>query len=156
MSNQVIEATGKPCAVCPWRIANQGTPHPDGWYTKANLRRLWSKLRRGDMMTCHATDHLNPVPEGYKSVPEATPTRECSGAIIVQQREFMRMQGHFDAGGNLASYRRENPLGLTRDGALTIMGDALVVYPGETPRVRPNLNQPGIGVPDLPAWEPVG
>lgn len=148
----VIEATGKPCTVCPWRTANQGKPHPHGWYTVANLRRLWSKLRRGEMMTCHATDPSNPIPEGYKAVPEAATTRECSGAIIVQQREFMRLQEHLLKGGTLASYRKVSPRGLTREGAVEIMGDALFAYPGQTKRIKPNLNQAGIGHPDL-TWD---
>lgn len=150
--SRVIEATGKPCAVCPWRTANQGQPHPGGWYTRANLRRLWSKLRRGDMMTCHATDPTNPVPDGYRAVPAGTTTRECTGALIVQQREVMRLQAHLEAGGTIGSYRRASPMGLTKAGAIEIVGNALITYPGQTQRIKPDLNTPGVGHPDL-TWD---
>lgn len=61
-ARKVAEAsTAGPCAQCPWRTSNQGKRHPDGWYTKANLRRLWAGLRRGERMTCHPTDPANPV-----------------------------------------------------------------------------------------------
>ena len=56
-------AAKSPCQACPWRVENHGKRHPDGWYTKANLRRLWSGIRRGEEMSCHPTDPSNPVSE---------------------------------------------------------------------------------------------
>jgi hypothetical protein len=35
-----------------------------GWYTKANLQRLWAGMRRGEDMTCHPTDPDKPGPSG--------------------------------------------------------------------------------------------
>lgn len=71
-----------PCGSCPWLVSNQGKPHPDGWYTRANRRRLWSGLRQGEHMTCHSTDPDNPQPSdgSGKPIPEDTATRVCAGA----------------------------------------------------------------------------
>lgn len=143
----VTPAASAACKQCPWRLSNQGTRHPDGWYTKANLRRLWSKLRRGDSMTCHPTDPANPIPEGARPVPEGTTTRECTGALVLQQREFMVVQAHLtaDPPGGLGNYRRERPSGLTKIGAVAVMEEAVFGGP------RPNLGDPDIGYEPL-AW----
>lgn len=57
------QAAPHACSACPWRLANQGKRHPDGWYAKANLSRLWSRLRRGEAMSCHPSDPNNEVSE---------------------------------------------------------------------------------------------
>lgn len=144
-----------PCSACPWRTANQGTRHPHGWYTKANLRRLWSGLRRGERMTCHPTDPDNLVPEGGRAVPEHVATRECTGALILVQRELQRINDDVLAGGNLTAYRRDNPKGLTREGmavhfANLQWGGAL---PGTLPMAKPNLNDTEVAYAELTPWE---
>lgn len=115
----VQPALKNPCKDCPWRTSNHGRRHKDGWFTKANRTRLWAKLRRGESMTCHMTDQDNPVPEGYKTVPENATTHECAGALILQQREFDKFQS--DCGGDLPTYRKLWPKGLTRDGLMMIV-----------------------------------
>ena len=93
-----VEPAGEtPCAECPWRTVNQGKRHPDGWYNRANLKRLWNKLRRGDMMSCHPTDPRNPVSvhaalKGQRMAKLGATPRECAGALILQQRELMIYQ----------------------------------------------------------------
>lgn len=138
----VVPAAETPCAQCPWRTENQGKRHPDGWYTKANRTRLWSKLRRGEAMTCHPTDPTNPIPEGARAVPDGTTTRECTGAIILQQREVMVVQ---DMEVDMKRYRRERPRGMTREGFGEILARAVfggVPVIGGQKMTLPDLNQP--------------
>lgn len=87
-------AASKACSACPWRRSNQGKPHPDGWYTKKNLTRLWAGLRSADApgMSCHPTDSDNPVPEGHATVPEGVEKRECAGSLLIVQRELKRFE----------------------------------------------------------------
>ena len=141
-----------PCQACPWRTANHGKRHPDGWYTKANARRLWAKLRTGDSMSCHPTDPRNPVSDkakeaGYREAPGHAEVHECIGAIILQEREVMALQASKD----LATYRRTRTRGMTTEGLWTIASRAVF---GGTMLVReiarPNLNEP-VSVPDAPA-----
>jgi hypothetical protein len=108
-----------PCSACPWRTANHGNRHPGGWYTKANRRRLWAGMRRGEAMTCHPTDPANPVPEGWPCPPADTVTRECAGFQILVMREMSlieRMVKSIPARLVFAQYRRIRPRGLTRQG----------------------------------------
>lgn len=151
-------AAPTPCVHCPWRPSNQGKRHPDGWYTKANLQRLWAQLRRGERMSCHPTDPGNPVSEraqaaGYRPAPVHSRVRECTGALVIQQREFMLLQD--GCGADLARYRRERPKGLTRDGILQLLERAVFGGSplGGTTMTRPDLSQPDVGVPWLD-WAP--
>lgn len=112
------------CAHCPWRRSNQGKPHPDGWYTKKNLRRLWAGLRSGEApgMTCHPTDPNNPVPEGTKPVPADVETRECYGALLLVARELRVVDQLEKAGvgrGLYAAYHQMRPRGFTKRGAFS-------------------------------------
>lgn len=152
----VHPAAKTPCRDCPWRLANQGKRHPDGWYTKTNLRRLWTRLRDGDPMTCHPTDPENPVPEGWRSAPVDAKTRECAGALILQQREFMRWQD--DCFGNLKVYRRLHVRGLTIEGIWAIASRAVlhnvpILGVGGPEMSKPNLNDAEVGYEPLGAWE---
>lgn len=144
------------CAHCPWRTSNQGKRHAGHWYTKANLRRLWGGLRRGESMTCHPTDPNNPVPDGMKPVPANARTSECTGALILQQRELMRFQkiANTDPDDALRAYRRAFPRGMTREGLGAIVSRGVF---GGTPfggaaMSKPNLNDADIGHPDLQPW----
>lgn len=107
-----IKAMEAPCAACPWRASNQGKPHPHGWYSKKNLRRLWAGLRSGKApgMTCHPTDPDNEVPEGHRPAPEGNDARECAGALILVQRELKLLEK--DPKG----YLKARPGGLTKAG----------------------------------------
>jgi len=85
-----MEPMTQACSSCPWRKSNQGKPHPDGWYSRKNLQRLWSGLRTSAApgMTCHPTDVNNPVPEGHKCPKEGTKPQECAGALLLVTREL--------------------------------------------------------------------
>lgn len=148
---KVEPAAETPCAQCPWRTANHGKRHPDGWYTKANLSRLWAQLRRGEAMTCHPTDPTNPLPPGARKVPETTTTRQCTGAIILQQRELMRLQRC----ESLTDYRRQRPRGLTVAGIGQLLERAVLggVWPGTVAWPKPDLNQP-VSHDPLGEWTP--
>lgn len=147
-----------PCAACPWRVSNQSKRHPDGWYTKANLARLWAGLRRGEDMSCHPTDRDNPVSQqaaaaGYRAAPAHATKRECIGAQILKQREFMRLQD--DCHAHVALYRQEHPKGLTRDGVLAMVNRA--VFGGSPLAAKlptPDLNEPDVAYPPVGTWEP--
>lgn len=156
----VAPATQHPCVPCPWRTANQGKRHPAGWYTKANLRRLWAGLRRGEDMSCHPTDPRNPVPAGTRPVPEKATTLECAGSLILKQRELKRFQRLVldNPGGDpFKLYRQQHPRGLTRAGLLAVVQRAMfggMPVIGGLEMTRPNLNEPGVSGPDLPDWDP--
>ena len=159
----IREAASSPCRACPWRTANHGKRHPDGWYTKANIRRLWAGMRAGEIMSCHPTDPWNPVSDaaeaaGYTPAPDHAETRECAGALILQQREWMAFQISEMAGGTLRDYRRARPRGLTRDGLLALVNRHVFGGTpfGGPPMARPDLCAP-VSVPgaDLP-WPLTG
>lgn len=85
-----IEAPrSRACDQCPWRKSNQGKRTSGGWYTKANLRRLWSGIRSGDSpgMTCHPTDPDNPPNDDGRQASEGATTHECYGALLLVARE---------------------------------------------------------------------
>lgn len=141
-------ANPSPCAACPWRTENHNKPHPLGWYSAKNRARLWAQLRNGELMSCHPTDPSNEVPEGVKPVAESVEPHECTGALILQQREMMRLQDSV----NFKSYRKEHPSGITIVGGRVLVG-RLICFPGEVAMAKPNLNEPGIGHPKLADWE---
>lgn len=153
-------AAAEPCQACPWRTQNHGKRHPDGWYTKANARRLWAKLRTGDPMSCHPTDPSNPVSDraiaaGSRPAAEHAERRVCAGAVILQQREVMVLQAVED----VRAYRKLRPGGMTCEGLWATVANAMF---GSTPLLgthdlgRPDLNAP-VSLPhvDLP-WPPPG
>lgn len=79
------------CEQCPWRLANQGKKHAYKFYTMANLKRLWSQIRKGGaQQSCHLTDPSHPdhIASGCK---ETAVARECPGSVIVVTREIKRM-----------------------------------------------------------------
>lgn len=145
--SDVSPCADEPCQDCPWRTSNVGRRSPMkvvnetyGWFSAKNRRRLWAKLRRGEAMTCHPTDPRHPgVAEGVK-------TKECAGALILQQREFMVYQALFaelGADEALAEYRRRRPGGLTRKGIVAIAWNGLyghVPFFGGRQQGRPDLN----------------
>lgn len=78
------------CAACPWRVENHDKPHPDDWYSKENLFRLWTGLREGERMTCHPTDPKNPAATaGPAAAPDGADFHECAGAHAILQRELV-------------------------------------------------------------------
>lgn len=89
---ETIAKCSVPCAQCPWRTANQGKRTPWGFYSKANLKRMWSGIRRaygGEAQSCHPTDtshpdHIAAGAKGDKPV-------ECAGSVIVVMRELQKL-----------------------------------------------------------------
>lgn len=147
------------CQACPWRTANHGQRNAGGWYTKANLRRLWAKLRQGDSMSCHPTDpRMNDDPGMPRPVPEGTVLRECAGSLVLIEREANRFEEIVKAGGSLADYRRAHPMGLTRDGILSIVGRSFSAVPiigdGRPKMTAVDVDDPAVGYERLVPWEP--
>lgn len=109
---EVDPPEASPCAACPWLTTNHRRPHPEGYYTDANRRRLWNGLRTGEApgMTCHPTDPENqPVKNDQR-------TRECAGAAILAQRELRA----FEDSEDFAHYRKGRRLAMTREGLFAV------------------------------------
>lgn len=117
MSDKVLQCKETACASCPWRRSNAGKKAAKvegekfAWYSTANLRRLWSGIRRGERMTCHPTDSRQKQLNG-KFVSPDVQTFECTGATILVQREMAIFQSDF--GGDIKAYRRDRPNGITK------------------------------------------
>jgi hypothetical protein len=80
-----------PCPQCPWRTANHGKRHFGGFYSKANLTRLWNQVRGGGApQSCHLTDpsHADHIKAGCSQDAQA---RECPGSVILILRELRSM-----------------------------------------------------------------
>lgn len=158
---QIVEvrpACPKPCASCPWRIANQGSrPDPHKFYTKANLARLWRGLRNGARMSCHPTDPRMAEFAGYEALADREITHECAGALTIVQREFQKFQELVLAdpkGKTLQQYRKRFPKGLTREGLVAVVERATFggTMLDRVAMARPDLNDPEIGYDVLGAW----
>jgi hypothetical protein len=109
-----------PCDQCPWRLSNQGKRHQFGFYTLANLRRLWNQIRRGGgAQSCHLTDPSHPDHVAVGAKPEAT-ARECPGSVIVVLREVEQMANaeRVVTPESMARYRSTRKKGLTKEGIL--------------------------------------
>lgn len=112
-------------------------------------------------MTCHLTDHNNPVPEGAKPVSEAVQTVECSGALLIVQRELLLYERLIVKHDTEATrvYRALRPRGLTVRGAF-FWAASRAVFAG-TPlggQPMPKIeDDPEVGYPDaLPPLEEAG
>ena len=151
---EVKPANPLPCSACPWRRENQGKRHPGGWYSLKNLKRLWSGLRRGVAMSCHPTDPRNPVPEGMPTPNVGDATHECTGALILQQRELMLAQENFHS--DTREYRKARPFGMPRAGFAQLVARALfggtIALPGQA-MARPNLNERSVFYTVLGEWK---
>lgn len=153
-----MTASVDPCSACPWGAVHAGKRHTGGWYTKANRARLWRGLRRGESMSCHPTDPQVEISaraqeQGSRPAPDHAKLRECMGALILQQREFMYCQE--DYSGDVALYRRQRPFGLTKDGLRVLVARFVL---GGTPLggrelPRPNLNDTAIQYDAVGTWE---
>lgn len=153
-----VKANPHPCDQCPWRTANQGSPNdPHDFYTPANLARLWKGLREGERMSCHPTDSRMAEFEGYEHTADLGLLSECTGSLILAQRELWKFQQICEAdpappnGKAEAIYRKANPKGLTRRGMIANVERLLWVPNGP----NPELNQAGIGYAPLGDWEAV-
>lgn len=114
----------KACLQCPWRRSNQEKPHPLGFYTRSNLRRLWNQIRRGGKaQSCHMTDPSHPdhIEAGCK--PDAV-ARECPGSVLLVLREIEKMvedkggEKEVSSEGVKAYLERHRRKGLTKSGVL--------------------------------------
>ena len=155
MSAKVAPANSHPCAECPWRTVNQGQRHPHGFYSKANLRRLWAGLRRGERMSCHPTDSRMAEFEGYEHTAEVETTHECMGALVLVQREAQKFQdivAEFGWAEGSMLYRRRHPMGLTREGLAATVERVIFAGSPLSSAVRANLNEDGIDYAPLGSW----
>lgn len=158
---QIVEiksACPVPCKSCPWRLANQGSkPDPHKFYTKANLARLWKGLRYGARMSCHPTDPRMAEFAGYEALADRDVTHECTGALVLQQRELMKFQEIAEAdpkGPALKAYRRLHSKGLMREGLIALVNRAVFGGTGldRVAMSTPDLNDTEIGYDVLGTW----
>lgn len=158
----LMPANPSPCSECPWRLANQGRRSKNAFYTKTNLRRLWNGLRRGERMTCHPTDPRMVEFEGYEKTIDRTNTYECTGAVILVQREATKFQDQclaaqaIGARDGLRRYLRAHPRGLLRDGILVVVEGVAFsgLFNRELRMATPDLNNTTIAYPPLGEWKP--
>lgn len=153
---KVEPACPVPCKYCPWRLANQGSkPDPHKFYTPANLARLWKGLRAGARMSCHPTDPRMAEFKGYEALADRASTNECTGALVIVQREFMAFQGIAEANPEskkvLQLYRKQRSNGLAREGLIALMERAMLGGTILNPIAmsRPNLGDEEIGYPAI-------
>lgn len=111
-----------PCEHCPWRVSNHGKRTPWGFYTKANLRRLWGQVRRGGAQSCHPTDPSHPDHVAAGAKKGATP-QECPSAVILVLRECERVASYGNGGNTIDPdgidrYLAAHKDGLTKSGIL--------------------------------------
>ena len=110
----------KPCAQCPWRTENHGKRHPNGFYTKRNLKRLWNQVRKGGgVQSCHRTDtnHPDHVEAGAKG----DQVHECMGSIVLVWRELRAFENILAEAGmdmdeGVPQYLAQHPEGLSKRG----------------------------------------
>lgn len=162
---KVIPSTGHACAVCPWRLANQGQSHPHGFYAKSNLRRLWTGLKDGERMTCHPRDPRMAEFEGYEKTAASTATPECAGALTLIQRELAKFahiangverERGAPAGEALRRYRRTSPAAMTRAGLAAHAAAAMFASNPLTGQAAPRvaLVNAEVGYPPLGDFDP--
>lgn len=156
MSKNVAECAAEPCAACPWRVSNAGKQSPTvdghkyGWYDVRNQRRLWKGLKRAEVMTCHPTDHTMSQANG-KFISAGIQTRECTGAVILIQRELMTAQSR-----PVKLYRGARPFGMTKTGLRVLLERALFGVITGTPLGRPDLNNEDVQCEVLGRWSDGG
>ena len=138
-----------PCSACPWRITNHGKKNEWGFYTKANVRRLWNQIRGADRsgechpQSCHPTDPGHPDHIAAGAKPGSVP-KECPGSVILVYRELEKLKAIADGKTiqpeHVDVYLKRHKDGLTKRGLLYWMMERMV-YGGV----------PFIGGPKLPA-----
>lgn len=150
----------KACSGCPWRVsvreqaARGERPDPHGFYERRNIRRLWDGLRKGDApgMSCHPTDERMADFDGF-APPEGAEFRECTGSLIVMQREMKLLEAEMvdkTASNPIGEYQRKRGRGgaLTRSGIAGFM-DRLIFGGGYT---AVDLDDSDVQVPFVPEW----
>lgn len=101
------------CETCPWLTKNHGRKHHAGWYTKANLKRLWNGLRSGDChgIVCHSTDPNRVLYGGVTPVAPGTEKQPCAGALLVIFKHMNEI-----AKTTPKEYKAKYPLPMKREG----------------------------------------
>jgi hypothetical protein len=102
-------------------------------------------------MSCHPTDPRMASFEGYEALADREVTNECTGALVIVQREFMVFQNICQADPksktSLQQYRKQRPNGMTRDGLIAIVERSIFGGSSLNPIAmsRPNLGDEEIG-----------
>jgi hypothetical protein len=109
-------------------------------------------------MSCHPTDPENEVPEGQTPVPDHVQPRECTGALVLVQREVMRFQKIADdartAREALRCYRLNHPRGMTKGGLQYLVSRAIfdgTALGNKHAMARPNLGA-AVSHTELEPW----
>ncbi|MDE2688538.1 MAG: hypothetical protein OXI16_13725 [Chloroflexota bacterium] len=134
----------KMCEQCPWRRSNHGKRQENGFYTKANLRRLWKEVRSGEgVQTCHLTDPNHPEHVAAGAAESATP-HECAGSIALVAREIRKFEKLIEEGYDdpYREYKRRESRGMGREGFWYWMmraGDSSNMLTEKLPTIDANL-----------------
>ena len=65
------------CGSCPFRVTNHGKRVPKGWYSRANLARLWRGVSEGERLVC-----------AELRTPDRAAKLECVGALHLVLRHL--------------------------------------------------------------------
>lgn len=153
----MMNQTNNPCPQCPWRKVNQGKRHFGGFYSKANITRLWNQIRKGGApQGCHLTDPSHPD-HVRAGCPADAQARECPGSVILIRREIrdiaqMGAEKNYIDDQAIDAYLKKRKTGLTNKGILYWL--ILRYQFGGTPlgdRPLPDVNEDDVDI-DLPAY----
>lgn len=64
------------CSSCPFLIDNYGKRVPKGWYSEANVKRLWRGVSQGERLACAEQERVGRA------------ARECAGALHLVVRHL--------------------------------------------------------------------
>lgn len=104
-------------------------------------------------MSCHPTDPRMAEFEGYEALAVRESTNECTGALIIVQREWMVFQNlaleNPKSKKTLQTYKKLRPNGMTREGLILIAERAMFggTFLNPVAMARPNLGDEEVGYP---------
>ena len=67
------------CSSCPFRVSNHGKRVPKGWYSEANVQRLWRGISAGERLVCIELE---------LTADQTAARRECVGALHLVVRHL--------------------------------------------------------------------
>ena len=78
MAEPIETAERSVCGGCPFRASNHGKRAPKGWYSRANLLRLWQGVSEGERLVCAE----------LRTAQGRAAKHECAGALYLVLRHL--------------------------------------------------------------------